>query len=207
MVAAARLPDLGAAFDPDVTYLIQLVTVLTKPDYWPEEMVRDASRELMQRYRRIPTLDDLAATFGRDPVLSVASDMIATRAAELADAAERMGIGSQCHLCGGPPSTHYDFALGTIVKKHWGSAIGMLALNVLTVPLAGVAVGPRGVGSTARLARCRLILCSSCADARRGFFGGLKMTQAECSRHPSWNRLVRAGYDRFFNAELLAQYR
>ena len=34
MVAAAHLPDLGAAFDPDVTYLIELVTVLTRPPAW-----------------------------------------------------------------------------------------------------------------------------------------------------------------------------
>jgi hypothetical protein len=206
----ARLPELGASFDPDAILLIEMVTVLFKPELWPEDLVRKIAGELRKQYGRVPTLDDVAARFGEEAVTRVAKATIVQRATELKELAEQLGVNANCHICGGPRSCHYEFALGRIVshQKHWGAAVGTLALNILTVPLAGMIVGPRGVGSTTRasLARCRLILCDECADTRRGFFGNLKVTQADCQRHPSWNRLIRAGFNRYFDADLLAKY-
>lgn len=207
------LPPLGPSFTPELAELIRLVTIASRDDIWSDSDVADAKARLVRQYGRVPSLDDLASRFGEDVVIEVAKSAIEARHALLLEASERFGIGAKCHLCqrsrnDGDPT--YEFGLARILdhKKNWAGAAGMLALNIVTMPL-GVAVGPRRIGSTttAQISRCKLVSCRACSDARRGFFGGIKFTHADCRKHPSYDRLVREGFDTFLSNEELAGYR
>lgn len=207
----AKLPSLGADFDPDVLRLIRYVTIARKSDFWSDEVVESARQTLVAEYGRVPAFEDLAARFGEDLVVKVVRDMVKSRLAQLRQWQEQMGEDSPCHICEcerGAGDPHYDFGLAANVKtkRNWAGAVGVLALNALTLPL-GVAVGARpGTTTTANIARCRLVLCARCARDREGFWGGLKVSEEDCQQHPSWSRLVAEGYTRFLNQETLAQY-
>lgn len=194
-----------------VIELIEFATIVREHDLWPDELVDRVRNLLLQSYGHLPTLVELANRFGADTVREVAHRTINDRIAVLKEAQERMGHGSPCHLCGGTRSDAdptYSFALAQIIEKktNWGGALATLAFNVATIPL-GFAVGARPGSSTkARLVRCRLVLCATCGGRLKGFFGGLKISQQECQRHPSWARLVREGFDTFLNHEELARY-
>lgn len=206
----AHLPDLGGEFDPKLVELIQLVTALVKPDLWPNAFIADIRKRLSTQYGRVPTLDDLAGRFGEDVVHRIAREFIQERVTSLEHAYEQSGKGSPCHLCqrdrtDADPS--YDFGLARDVEKkfNWG-AVGILAANVVTMPL-GIAVRPSQLSRTsARIARCCLVLCQGCAHSRKGFFGSLKVTMEDCKKHPSWHRLVKSGYLTFYDREKLAEF-
>jgi hypothetical protein len=92
-------------------------------------------------------------------------------------------------------------------KTEWGGALATLALNALTLPL-GIAVGARpGKSTTAQVARCCLVLCQACGRRHRGFFSGLKLSEVDCARHPSWGRLQNEGFDRFLDHAALDRFR
>lgn len=203
-----QLPDLGVDFDPAIQELIGMVTIVSYPDIWEPSVVDSARRALQKQYGRLPTLPDLAVRFGRPAVEEIARSILEFRERELKDAAERMGNAELCHLCGAgrrSDDKFYEFALAKDVKKHWGGAIAKLALNVVTVPL-GVVIAARPT-ETATLARCRLMLCGRCTEARRGLLGGLRVTREDCRKHPAWDRLLGQGFDRFVDAENLTRFR
>ena len=176
---------------------------------YPDADVARARTVLTKEIGRVPVLADLAQRYGAESTNAIAHEILSTRKAEIDDLVERMGHGSPCHLCKGPRKDNdpfYEFSLAKDIKKKWGGALAMLAVNVVTVPL-GVVVGPRGPGLQATLARCRLVMCSSCANRHKNFFGVVHVTQAECSRHPAWNRLIDAGYNRYFDRVKTSQFK
>lgn len=208
----SRLPDLGAEFSPEVLELILYVTIVTYPQVFPDNFFEEAQMKLLEAYGRTPTLDDLAAKFGREPVASIVAEFLEHRKAEIDDASERMGIDSPCHLCGAARSDddpYYEFALARDVqtKRSWGGFLAKMALNVVTVPLGVALVSAPGTTVSARLARCRLVLCRACAGARTARTKVLQVSEAECRRHPSWARLTAAGYAVFYDAVELADFR
>lgn len=195
-----------------VAALVRLATVAAYPDMWPDEEVTEARAALAKACGRVPTLDDAAESFGRDLVKRLAIEVLRTRERQLDELVEQLAEGADCHLCGAPRSQqapYYEFGLALIHSKkhHWGVAAGMLAFNLVTLPF-GVAVGPGRIGSTthASVARCRLALCDACAARRRGFRGRWKVTQADCYRHPSCERLIQQGYSTYLNNEELTKY-
>jgi hypothetical protein len=131
-----------------------------------------------------------------DVVQAVVSRTIANRVEEIKEAMERSGHGRPGHLCASPrgdDDPSYEFGLARILeeKTEWGGAAAALALNLLTLPL-GFALGARPGSSTrANVARCRLVLCQACARSHRGFFGGLRIAEADCANHPSWRLLQK----------------
>ena len=193
--------------------VIHFATKIAKPDHWPDSEVVEAHAWLTNVYGQVPTLEDLAEQFGEETVIGFANRTLAERTAAVEDATERLGIGSNCHLCGAArvqSDPFYDFGLAHILskKRNWAAAAGTLAFNVVTVPL-GVVVAPRGIGSstTAKVARCRLVLCEGCGREHRSWLGALKITAIDCSKHPSWARLLASGYSKFLDSEELASYR
>jgi hypothetical protein len=193
--------------------VIRFVTKIAKPDHWPGSEVGEAHTWLTNVYGQVPTLEDLAEQFGEETVIGIANKALAERTAAVEDATERLGIGSNCHLCGATRAEQdpfYDFGLAHILskKRDWASAAGTLAFNIVTVPL-GVVVAPRGISSstTAKVARCRLVLCKGCGREHSSWLGTLKIAENDCSKHPSWARLVTSGYSKFLDSEELAKYR
>jgi hypothetical protein len=204
------LPSLGEEFDPEIQQLVRLVVIAQHAELWPEPTVAQVNDLLFEEYGRIPSLSALADRFGEDLVKSEAQRFLKRRKSEIAEAEERLGVDSPCHLCGDDDvTTFYEFGLAKILerKQNWGGAIASLALNVVTVPF-GMAIVPRpGTTTTAQIARCRLMMCDDCVHHRRGLLGGLKVTEQDCAFHPSWDRLVNAGHAEFLNTEQLARYK
>jgi hypothetical protein len=200
-----------ASTQPDPVHVraIELATVVREARLFPDEQVGDAQRKLKRGWGYIPTLEQLAEICGIELVQEVANRVLSVRVAELRERMERAGHGSPCHLCGGPRQDHdprYDFGLAKIIAQQteWGGTVASLALNIFTLPL-GFAVGATpGQSTQAQISRCTLVMCGGCAQRKSSFFGGLKLTRDDCSRHPSWNRLVHSGFDRFLSAEELA---
>jgi hypothetical protein len=206
------LPDLGGRYDPALVELVRLVVMSSFDDLWSERDMGAARQALHQRYGRVPDLAAVAERFGTEAVKAIAREWVAERVAFLREAMERMGTDSPCHLCARPrrdEDPHYEFGLARNVqtKTHWGGALGALALNVVTLPLGVAVAGRPGSTTTANIARCRLVLCQACALERRGFFGGIRPSQTDCERHPSWGRLQAEGFTRFLDKEALAQFR
>jgi len=50
-------------------------------------------------------------------------------------------------------------------------------------------------------------MCARCAEMRRGFLGGLKVTREDRERHPTWKRLFAQDHTRYLEKEQLAQFR
>ncbi|MEZ4360666.1 MAG: hypothetical protein R3B48_10815 [Kofleriaceae bacterium] len=198
--------------DPMYVRAIECATMVQESQLWPDEQVDTARRRLMRGWGHIPTLEQLAERFD-DPELvrTVATQVVSARLAEIREVAERLGHGSPCHLCGAPRGPHdpfYDFGLAEIIedRTEWGRAGATFALNLLTLPL-GFAVGATpGRRTQAKVARCTLVMCEVCGRQLGGFLGS-RITQEHCSRHPSWNRLVSAGFNTFLAREDLAKYR
>jgi len=202
------LPELGAEFNPSVRELVKLVVTVEFSQMYSQAEVENARKLLVKNYGRVPTLDELGLKIGTDSITALAKEELSRRKIEIEDVMERMGIGSRCHLCGGERADedpHYEFSLAKNLKKKWGGTLAKLAINVVTVPL-GVVVAPRGPGLSADLARCRLVMCSSCGEQHKGVFGAINATKGECEKHPSWNRLVAAGFDRYFDKVETAKF-
>lgn len=197
--------------DPAVGELIRLATVSQEHEFWPEEVVREARTTLLSRYGHVPTLQDLCTHYPPDLVFGYARVLIDRRVADMREVMERMGHDSPCHLCRAQRASQdptYTFGLARVIEKktNWGGALGMLALNVVTMPLGiGVAARP-GSSTTANIARCRLVMCANCGAQRRGFFGGSRISEHDCRYHPSWSRLWAAGFTTFLDAEQLSNY-
>jgi hypothetical protein len=206
------LPDLGGAYTPHVSRLIELVVVCSFPERWSDAEVTVARTQLEARYGRVPSLEALAERFGERTVLELGDGVLARRDAINTDAAERLGVGSACHLCAAARAAadpFYHFGLARSVQRRigWGVWIARIAANVITIPL-GVAIGALpGVRTTAQIVRLRLALCSSCARQRRSFFGELKMSVRDCCRHPSWQRMQSAGFAVWIDQDTLAKYK
>jgi hypothetical protein len=212
--AAPALPNLGAEFDPKVQELIALVTVASFPKMWPDATVHQAGQMLMKAYGRLPSLDDLAARFGSDAVTRAAKGFLEGRKLEIEELAEQIGIGSPCHLCAaqlpdGSARHEVEFALARDMKKktNWGGFIGTLALNAVTLPLGLTVIARPGSTKTATLARCRFVLCGSCAERKKGFFGQLDVSERECAGHPSWTRLHSEGFTKFIPSKELKNWK
>lgn len=203
-----KLPELGAEFNPGVQELVRLVTMNEYPQMFSAAEIESAKKQLLKNYGRLPTLAELMQKLGEEAIGTLAKEVLSVRETELQEIAERMGVGSPCHLCGGARNDsdpHYEFSLARNVQKSWGGVVAKLALNVVTMPF-GVVVAPKGPGLKANLARCRLVLCSSCGEQRKGIFGAIKATQEECQSHPSWNRLVSAGFNKYFDRVETAKF-
>jgi hypothetical protein len=198
--------------DQQTYYAIRCATLIQEQRLWPDSEIADARHMLNVQFRREPTLEDLATSYGAEVVNAVAKHVITSRLAEVAQMAERMGHGSPCHLCGSPRTDtdpYYEFGLARILeeKTEWGTAGAALAMNLLTLPF-GIAVGAGpGKSTRANIARCRLVLCHTCCKSRERFFSGLKISESDCAKHPSWNRLHNEGFDRFLDDRKLAQFR
>lgn len=205
-------PPKPAAVDASVVELIRLATIVREHRLWPDSVVSKARSEMIAGCGRVLTLEDICMKYDPEAVFRAATSVIKDRTAQIEEANERMGHGSPCHACRAPrkrDDPEYEFGLAQILDKktNWGGALAMLAVNVVTVPL-GVAVGARpGSTTSARIARCRLVLCSRCGEERRGFFGGLKVSEADCRRHPSWTRLHSQGFTTFLDHERLARFK
>lgn len=208
----ATLPSLGDSFDPATAELIEFTTIAQESRYWDDSSVDQARAKLSSRYGRVPRLEDLAEHFDPAVVYGFAREVVERRHRELIEAGERMGWDVSCHLCSDPnvkASSKYLFGLAKMIEKktHWGGALAVLALNVVTLPL-GVAVGGRpGTSARAHIARCQLVMCDRCSSQRQGFWGGLSVGEHDCKRHPSWGRLTTAGFTTFLNTESLNKYR
>jgi hypothetical protein len=196
--------------DQQTYYAIRCATLVHEQRLWPDSEIADARHMLQVQFRCEPTLEDLAARYGSDVVSAVVTNVIESRIAEVKEHAERAGRGSPCHLCASPQTeANYEFGLAQILeeKTEWGTAGAALALNLLTLPF-GIAVGAGpGKSTRAKIARCQLVLCAACTRSRTRFFGGLKITEDDCSKHPSWNRLKAQGFDRFLDQDQLSRYR
>jgi len=198
--------------DPMHVRAIELATVVREARLFPDEQVREAQRKLQRGWGYIPTLEQLAEICGVELVQEVANRVLGVRVAELRERMERAGHGSPCHLCGGPRQENdpsYAFGLAKILgqQTEWGGTVASLALNLFTLPL-GFAVGATpGQSTQAQISHCTLVMCGGCAQRKSTRFSGLKLTRDDCARHPSWNRLVKDGFDRFLSAEELANPR
>jgi hypothetical protein len=179
------------------------------PDLFPNAVVVEAQKALQKRFKRIPRPEEFAPVVGKDRLEHFVRAVLEQRAVEIREAAEQAGVGSPCHLCGAARSDqdgHYDFALAKNVKRHWGTFAATLAANALTMPL-GVRIMPYKIGRSATLARCRLVLCGTCASNHRGLLGKIKCSLAECAKHPSWKRLVAEGFAKFYGQGEARQFK
>jgi hypothetical protein len=210
---AARLPDLGPRFDPDVALLVKLIVVAhDSGKLWSDSQITEARQKLTAAYGEVPSPEAIAARYGPD-IAELARIILDDRINELEEFCARMGIGSPCHLCGGTRDAQdfdYEFGLAANVKtkRTWGAALVTLALNIVTVPLgAAVWAGP-GKRTTANIARCRLVLCNACARMRGATKRGsaVAATLDDCIRHPCFQKLYKSGYDTFLPEAELSQY-
>lgn len=207
-----KLPSLVRDSEADVVRFIRLVAVCTFEDHWPKGTVAQVRGYLHQQYGCVPPLGFLAVRYGEGLVRNEVSALLNERAAEEEEASERLGVGSACHLCQSErsdKSPHYEFGLASSIKEetHWMPWLAMLASNIITIPLGFGVSGRPGSTTEARIARCRLVFCDGCAAERRGFFGGIRITNADCRRHPSWNRLHSSGYTRWLDQQELAKFK
>ena len=195
-----------------MSWLVEHVTISEHENLWLREAVTEIRRQLWDSFRRLPTLSELADRYGGALVGQVMNRVLAQRRSEVAELSERMGLGAPCHLCGRPrresdPSYRFGLAVVVSSQRNWAGAIAMLLLNVVTIPLGRVVASIPGKSTTARISRCRLVMCVVCAQRRTGPMGGMTITEADCRVHPSWPRLTAAGFDAFLSAERLAAYR
>lgn len=196
----------------ELVWFVHHAVVAAYPEMWPEEEVIDSRLALAKACGRVPTLEELGGQLGHAPVKQISAELVRRRATHLEEMVEQMAEGDDCHLCGAArrkEDPYYEFAVAIVhgEKHEWGRAAGVLALNAITMPF-GVGVGMEvGTSYRASIARCRLALCDDCATRRRGFFGGWKVTQEDCSNHPSWERLLKQGYSRYLNHQVLAEYK
>ena len=71
------------------------------------------------------------------------------------------------------------------MSTQWAGTVATLALNVVAVP------------------------CATCGNRRKGGFWNnhdLTVSQRDCAKHPSWNRLQAAGYTTFLGDRRLQQF-
>ena len=192
----------------EVRELVTAVVVVTCPNLYSDKEVSDARNFLMKTVGQVPSTEEVVIGFGGEKVMLFIKEVIQSRQELLKETAEMMGIGSGCHLCGKPRSERdpkYDFSLAKNIEKTWGKAIATLALNVVTAPLGVVMTA--GPGVKANLVRCRLVMCAKCGAKYKGFLGGINVPMEICRKHPSWNRLLAAGYLNFFDQAQTAEFK
>jgi hypothetical protein len=198
--------------DPKTFHMIECATIIRHGELWPDPKIAAARSDLRGKFRREPTLEELAETYDAAIVAAVSNHVIVERVKEVQQAMVRMGHGAPCHLCATPRgdgAPYFEFGLAKILenKTEWGDFGATMALNLLTIPL-GFGVGARpGRSTTAQIVRCRLALCEACVKKRTGFFGGLKISEVDCAKHPSWVELHSEGFTKYLDPEELAKYR
>lgn len=203
----AQVSEPGGQAQRRAVRAIQRVVMLQRPKPWPRAALESAEVGLREEYGHVPTLAELAAEHGAALVTRVAEQMAAAITALQQEAArepERMAPRGPCHLCAGrrdddEPSYVFARVLRYENRVEWGGTLAGLALTALFSPIGvGVTVRPRRVVS-GHVAPCRLLLCVACARTRRGLFGGLKVSEADCAKHPASPRLKAGGYDSFLS--------
>ncbi|MCC6652395.1 MAG: J domain-containing protein [Candidatus Eisenbacteria bacterium] len=210
--ARAALATKSAQESPEVRRIVFLVAVSEFSKLWPDDLVKGARELLVRELGRVPTLEDLAPRLGEAFVANLAESFVRDRQAELRGIAEQLGLGSPCHLCGGErdesdPYVEFGMARNVQSKTEWAPVIGMLALNVVALPLGFVVGAGPGSSTTAEIARCRLVVCSSCAEERKGLWGGIKVDFTDFKKHPSFGRLYAAGHTQVLSAEKLREFK
>jgi hypothetical protein len=205
---------MDAPLAEDVAELVQLATIVEEHTLWPRSLVSDARERLVQMCGHVPSLEQLAERASAEQVYGLAARVIEERDRVQHEIDEELGEGHPCHLCGTPRDHNdldYLFGLAMMIshKTHWAGAAGTLALNVVTIPLGAFVAALPGSSSRAYIKRCRLVMCASCGNKRKGGFWNnheLKVSHGDCARHPSWKRLQAAGYTTFLDHRRLQQF-
>jgi hypothetical protein len=149
----------------------------------------------------IPSYERLCEVFEEQVLEATLRSLIDERRAELRFQGELQGVGHPCHSCGGLDTlNHYDFGIVRVhtEQKDWKAAGLSVALSAVTLPLLGVGrlYGP-GKTTTGNLLKLRIVLCKSCTNARRNFFGAFVVKESHCVIHPLWKELREAGFTMF----------
>jgi hypothetical protein len=190
--------------DPQWRETLRGVLIASDTDYkfWSEQEVTRA-RNGFTRHGGVPSLAALHHNFGKEPLDRVMENLLRERVAWLQFQAALQGTGSPCVDCGTTVDlTYHEFGLARITKteRDWKSVGISAAISAATLPLlgAGALYGP-GKTQTANILRMRLVLCKSCVDKCRGFFGGFTANADHCSKHPLWKQTQEAGFTKFLN--------
>jgi hypothetical protein len=99
-----KLPELGPQCDPEVQKLIYLVTIVSRDELWPDNIVANAKEILLEEYDYIPMLADLARQFGNELVIFLSRSFIKYRITEIELAREMIKSPSVdeskiCYIC------------------------------------------------------------------------------------------------------------
>ena len=190
--------------DPEVREMLRLVLIASDTQYrlWPEEEVVRA-RKGFARYGGVPTFAALYHNFGKEPLDRAMEEIGRERVAWLQFQDALQGTRSPCFDCGATSDlTYHEFGVARITKseRDWKSVGFSVAVSAATIPLlgAGAILGP-GKSQTADILRMRLVLCKSCVDKRRGFFGGFTVNADHCSIHPLWKQVQETGFIKFLS--------
>jgi hypothetical protein len=200
--------------DERMAMIIQLATTVEEHAVFTCDQVAEARHRLENLYGSVPTLEQLAQRTSSELVYGIAARVVDERERVQRETSEELGETNACHLCGGYRDHNdldYMFGLAKMISKqtHVAGAAGVLALNVLTVPLGVFVTAMPGTSSRAYIKRCRLVMCGVCGNKRRGGFWNdheMKVTQADCAKHPSWARLQADGYTTYLDRRKLAQF-
>jgi hypothetical protein len=200
--------------DDKMLMIIELATIVEERALFPIEQVTSAEHRLRNLCGKVPTLEQVAQWTSTELVYNLAARVVDERVRVAKETSEELGENSACHLCGGYRDHNdldYMFGLAKMISKqtHVAGAVATLALNALTVPLGAFVAAVPGSSSRAYIKRCRLLMCGVCGNQRKGNFWNnheMKVSQADCAKHPSWQRLAQAGYTTFLDHRKLAQY-
>jgi hypothetical protein len=200
--------------DSQLEVLVPLATIVEEHAMWPSAMVADARQRLTFLCGHVPSLEQLAERASAERVYGLAARVIDERERVQRELDEEFGEGSACHLCGGwrdHNDLDYTFGLARVIshETHWASSAATLALNALTLPLGAFVAAAPGSSTRAQIKRCRLVMCASCGNKRKGGFWNnheLKVTARDCASHPSYKRLSAEGYTKFLDHVRLQQF-
>lgn len=181
--------------------MIRMVLVASdkKNKLWPDAEVLAA--QALFGLNGVPSYDALSLRFGEAILDQTMQELIQERVGWLQFQAALQGSNDPCHICGATTKlTYHDFGLLRLLSKEtdWKLSAASAAMSALTIPTMGFGL-VRGPDSTrtANILRMRLVLCESCLEGRQGYSAKLKLTVADCSRHPLWSKAHDAGFDTF----------
>ncbi len=103
-----------------------------------------------------------------------------------------------CHICGKTDESIYRHQFGMVYvyaqRKNWARFFGIAGLGAITSLLFGFQLIPNLTKDKyGMVVKPFLNVCTSCAENRKGWFGGVVIRNEDYELHPLWNQYKAMG--------------